>query len=749
MPKQWLAIAVIVVAVIAGYSPVLFNFFAGDDFVHLEWLAKAVHNPELILRNFHSSWLDINTARFYRPLISIFMVVDYLLWGTNGLGFHITNLGFHLASTVLLFFIMRRLARQFNDDGSILMPASAAAIFGLYPLHTEAVSWITGRVDAIVTTFYLASMWCYIWYRQSTAAGRLPARPAWLAGSLVAMLCALLSKEMAIMLPPTLVALEVFVFQQRNIVERKLKNVIVHTLKYTCAFWLLLGAYLVARTLALGTFIGGYDNSMTIADPESFARTWIHACRMLLVPLNKTIAGVSTPLAKVWPIPMFLVICFAAYHAISRQPYRWIGAFLFSWLVLSLVPVYKIFAISDDLQGSRLAYLATVPLSAFLALAFVPARFRKFSDLGCIAFSALTFFGLLWNNQAWAEAGKESNAIRAGLEKVYSSLKDDPQVLLVGLPDQLDGAYVLRNAFPGITETPQFSRDVHNCLMINSVEPVLPFGYCKESLLAAGDRVHIYGWNFAEGFTPLHPDKRTYAGEKFTYRSGGKGSFEFFFGSLPCFTTDFVKVHYPENKRMNPEAWKIPVFLEYSNNLVAQFDPRYRVASNLDKQNGPQDLIFSLRSVPSWAFGGDSHGFRLVPPDGVTANSANIEILSASALMPSISFPNSGYLGRKGFIHLTRSHRSETITADATKVPGATGVVFEITNPNQWFPSQNTNSPTPTMTEMQLPHTTGSITLDRKIFPTVGLYEGRAWAVDKDGTRLGVAGDHIVIAVDS
>lgn len=43
---------------------------------------------------------------------------------------------------------------------------------------------------------------------------------------------------------------------------------------------------------------------------------------------------------------------------------------------------------------------------------------------------------------------------------------------------------------------------------------------------------------------------------------------------------------------------------------------------------------------------------------------------------------------------------------------------------------------------------TGSITINRSQLPADGLYEARAWAQDKDGKRVGVAGDHIVIAVD-
>ena len=104
-------IASLVITALA-YQSVIFDFFAGDDFVHLIWLKDAVVNHELIWRNFHSSWLDGTTTKFYRPLISVFMVADYVLFNRNGTGFHITNLLFHLISTLAIFFITRHLGKN-------------------------------------------------------------------------------------------------------------------------------------------------------------------------------------------------------------------------------------------------------------------------------------------------------------------------------------------------------------------------------------------------------------------------------------------------------------------------------------------------------------------------------------------------------------------------------------------------------------------------------------------------------------
>ena len=195
-----------------AYSNILFNFFLGDDFVHLTWLSKAVHDPSLLLRNFTHNWLDIQTYRFYRPLISVVMFTDYLIWGANGLGFHITNVLFHTVSTILVFGITKQLAGKITARDSTyddIWPTAAALLFGLYPLHCEPVSWITGRVDTIVTTFYLAAVWCYIRWRGG--AGIL-----FMVSSLASMTLALLSKEMAVFIPALLAAYEVIFAPNSN-----------------------------------------------------------------------------------------------------------------------------------------------------------------------------------------------------------------------------------------------------------------------------------------------------------------------------------------------------------------------------------------------------------------------------------------------------------------------------------------------------------------------------------------------------
>lgn len=796
-----LMVGIVALATVLSYVPVLFNFFAGDDFVHLTWLKQAVVYPQLIWKNFYSSWLDGTTTKFYRPLISVFMVSDYMFWGLNGLGFHITNLLFHLTSTVVLFFVSLRLGKCFSIQNTAKVGGSALAfaffssmIFGLYPLHPEAVSWITGRVDTIVTTFIVVSLWCYMQWRDGKSV-------LWCVSSIASLILGLLSKEMAITLPATMAAYEVLLFWERGGTRANLIAGALSAIKAIIPFALVIGLYFVVRLIALGTFVGGYDDSLFfISNVKEFAYGWLHALKMLVIPANKDYFNAHNAVLLLWQISLgFMAVSTLVNLAILR---RMIPVFLFSglWLAFALLPVYKIFAIADDLQGSRLAYLATVPLSLLMAFGFTTVRKQSHPYIWLRAANRLRIVwgaifltaaaAMLWtNNQAWVTAGQQSNAIREQLNLLYSKeIKGDPQVLFLSLPDHIHGAYVCRNALYGMTKHPQMMRDIQNNIMVDKFEPILPFGYLKDSLQETRDKVNIYRWDLEnKRFDSIKiPDKNFDASHsmgntllrKYDTRAlkhlvrvedkygiadfavdetgavtvktdapkGRRPALKLDF-SLPCFATDFVavKVLAPaipaDNKGFD---------LLYKNDINRDFNLFHRAHANLVPSSEPQTLLFTLRSAPEWALGGRSGGFELYLPQRGELKILAIETLPASALMPLINFENSGFLGTKGFLHLDKKEKlKQIVTYNAQGVAGSQGVVFELTRPNLLFASQNDKEKCLVIQrEIKSSGTTGSITLERKDFPSLGIYELRAWATDKDGNHIGVAGDHIVISVD-
>ena len=81
--------------------------------------------------------------------------LDVQAWGLHPLGFHLTNVLAHAAVTLAVLAVAR-----LTLDGE---PAAAicALVFALHPLHTESVSFVSGRTDVIATLFFLLALLAY------------------------------------------------------------------------------------------------------------------------------------------------------------------------------------------------------------------------------------------------------------------------------------------------------------------------------------------------------------------------------------------------------------------------------------------------------------------------------------------------------------------------------------------------------------------------------------------------------------
>jgi protein O-mannosyl-transferase len=106
-------------------------------------------------------------------------------------GFHLTNLLFHIANAVAVFFLVRRL------DESPGLAAAASLLWALHPVQVETVAWISERKNVLSTFFFLLGFLTYLRYSE---------RPDWRRYLLLLLLyvAALLSKVNTIVLPALL-----------------------------------------------------------------------------------------------------------------------------------------------------------------------------------------------------------------------------------------------------------------------------------------------------------------------------------------------------------------------------------------------------------------------------------------------------------------------------------------------------------------------------------------------------------------
>ncbi|MEZ4487976.1 MAG: hypothetical protein R3F51_10340 [Cyanobacteriota/Melainabacteria group bacterium] len=481
------------------YSSTVDGYFLADDFSHVSYLYQVFHgHPELLLQNFWTNWMQTEGTRFYRPVISITLALDYLLWSGSAKGFHLSNLIFQILSSIGVFLVSKRLfltdlrGKQKNDgDGGKQLDTRArlkyklspdhvytinftsllaASIFAVHPLHPEVVSWIIGRVDSVCTTFYLFSLWLFLISIQ-THNDRMAMRARYASLGLFAL--ALGSKEMAVTLPPTLVLLLLF-FQTPRYGRAKIIFVrVFNAIRGSWRYWLLLLLYLIIRTASLGTFMGGYQGSIG----EGFSSSLIErllsqrSAYRVMFPLNLEIFAPNSQWFNYLRIVYLTALgSFVLSLLISRSKETIIKSVLFTglWFILIMIPAIPVWNLTDTLQSSRFIYMGTVPISILLAIIICPLsrygrrrhRNREKADfslratqdflkgvsasLAVLLIIAFTFI-TTQNNSSWARASKEVKELRAQLAETVEVLPPGEKIALLNTPDRYKGAHMIYN----------------------------------------------------------------------------------------------------------------------------------------------------------------------------------------------------------------------------------------------------------------------------------------------------------------
>ncbi len=94
----------------------------------------------------------------WHPVTWMSHMLDIQVFGLKPRWHHLTNLLFHIANTLLLFFIFHRMTK------APWKSAFVAALFALHPLHVESVAWVAERKDVLSTFFWMLTMGAYIRY---------------------------------------------------------------------------------------------------------------------------------------------------------------------------------------------------------------------------------------------------------------------------------------------------------------------------------------------------------------------------------------------------------------------------------------------------------------------------------------------------------------------------------------------------------------------------------------------------------
>jgi tetratricopeptide (TPR) repeat protein len=144
------------------YRPVLdYGFLSFDDHHNLQSnpAYRGLDWPQL-------RWMFTATRLgHYIPVTWLSFGLDYVLWGMDPFGYHLTNLVLHVLGAVLCFALARRLLARVRplSPGALTAGAAATALlFAVHPLRVESVAWLTERRDVLSGVLFFATLLLYL-----------------------------------------------------------------------------------------------------------------------------------------------------------------------------------------------------------------------------------------------------------------------------------------------------------------------------------------------------------------------------------------------------------------------------------------------------------------------------------------------------------------------------------------------------------------------------------------------------------
>ncbi len=335
--------------------------------------------------------------------------------------------------------------------GRQLTAAAAALLFAVMPVHSEAVAWITGKVDLLPTAFYLATLGAFARFR-----GGCGRRFWWLALALY--LPALFTKEIMVTLPAVLVAFDLLVTTPGAMAMRaRLSDL----LRVHLPFALAAGGFLALRALV-------FDNAaragrITLPRLLLFFEAQPGKLAALLAPFDVTI-GVGGALV--------VVLLALLLGAALRLFLRWrehaqalsLLAFAAAWYALTLLPLLVTYS------SARHLYLPSCGVATALALLLLPPRGRgpeRLVHAGGLRLASVVLLvvaqavQLVRVNAEWTTAGATSLRLRTQIAAALEQTPADATLLLSGLP-VTDGDVVLwKFALPFALQPPFVPRDLY------------------------------------------------------------------------------------------------------------------------------------------------------------------------------------------------------------------------------------------------------------------------------------------------
>ncbi len=318
---------------------------------------------------FRGVFFETNDA-YYRPLLMVSFMFNKLVTG-NLFGYHLTNLFFHISSCVLLYTFFLKI--KLRADICFIL----ALLFVVHPVLSQAVVWIPGRNDSMLTTFALVSFIALINFIESK-------KTFWLPIHFVFFFAALLTKESGIIIPVICLGY-CYLLTKINLKEYVL---------FLSGWAILSFTWLYMRSISIDPIINptaseyatGFFNRLPL---------YVHYIGKSILPFNLSVFPMQYDTSIVWGI-VAIVLCIAII-VLNKQSNKKRLLFGFSWFVLFILPALFVPAQINEQAFEHRLYLPIIGILIMLSetVVFSEARLSNQKLVFWTSMAIVTLFFFL------------------------------------------------------------------------------------------------------------------------------------------------------------------------------------------------------------------------------------------------------------------------------------------------------------------------------------------------------------------
>jgi tetratricopeptide (TPR) repeat protein len=317
-------------------------------------------------------------ASNWHPLTWLSHMLDCQLFELNPSWHHLMNLLFHVANTLLLFWVLKRMT------GDIWPSAFVAALFAIHPLHVESVVWVAERKDVLSGLFWFLTIAVYIRYAENPK----------ISTYLLVFLCislGLMAKPMLVTLPFVLLLLDWWPlsrvqWENRFVSELAKSPHSVTPRFHRASIWRLMGEKIPLFAMATASSVITY-----IAQQRSGAMTLVQKLPFSIRVENALVSYLNYIIKMFYPARLAVLyphprdglpvwqptICFIILAIVSASVIylaRRHGYLAVGWLLFlgTLVPVIGLVQVGHQAMADRYTYLPSIGI--FVMIAWTAAK---------------------------------------------------------------------------------------------------------------------------------------------------------------------------------------------------------------------------------------------------------------------------------------------------------------------------------------------------------------------------------------